>query len=88
MTYSLGDGAPEGEYAVTVLWIDPMSPYDECGDVTLHDVLKGRYLDATQSTLRASVVPGSNEIKVVAESPGGWNGGRLRDRESAQAKRQ
>ena len=75
MTYAPDDGAPEGEYVVTILYVDPTQPYDECGDVTTHDVLKGRYLDATKSELRARVVPGSNDIKVfaVAENSGGWS---------------
>lgn len=86
MTYSLDDGAPEGEYTVTVLWIDPTQPYDECGDVTIHDMLKGRYLDATKSNLRARIVPGSNEIKVLAENSGGWNSVRLREVETVRIK--
>jgi hypothetical protein len=85
MTYSPGDGAPEGEYVVTLLWIDPAT-YDECADPMTHDLLKGRYLDATKSTLRARVVAGSNEIRVNAESPGGWNRRRRRDVDAAQNK--
>ena len=87
MTYSPDDGAPEGEYSVTVLWIDPTQPYDECADVTIHDVLKGRYLDANKSTLRARVVPGRNKIEVRAENSGGWSNPRRRDLETVLSKR-
>src|SRR5262245_42998497 len=29
-TFQAGDGAPEGEYAVTVIWPDVSLPQDEC----------------------------------------------------------
>lgn len=37
-----GDGAPAGEYAVPVLWIDATLPTDECVDPFAHDRFQGR----------------------------------------------
>jgi hypothetical protein len=51
-TYGAEDGAPLGEYIVTVTWDDR-----EVGDK-----LKGRYSDSKTSTLRATVKEGANEL--------------------------
>ena len=40
-TYAAGDGAPAGEYAVTVVWPDDSQPRDECEDVVAHDRFGG-----------------------------------------------
>src|SRR5262245_40395178 len=39
MTYKFGDGAPAGEYIVTVVWVNEAVPIDECEGVDLmtHD---------------------------------------------------
>jgi hypothetical protein len=79
-TMKAGDGAPAGEYVVTVLWPDPADPADECGCPALspHDRLRGQYLDPAKTTLRATVQPGRNEV-VLRADPGarGWNLPRL-----------
>src|SRR5262245_26029225 len=49
--YGDRDGAPVGEYIVTVLW------EGEGG----YDRLKGQYSDAKRSKLRASIKPGHND---------------------------
>jgi len=51
-TYGAEDGAPLGEYIVTVTWEDR----------ELGDKLGGRYSDSTRSTLRATVKEGANEL--------------------------
>ena len=51
-TYGSRDGAPAGEYIVTIKWTDRDEP----------DRLQGRYADATTSTLRANIKEGSNEL--------------------------
>lgn len=75
-TLSANDGAPEGEYAVTVLWLDESVVYDccECPDPSIHDRLRGEYCNAAKTTLRATIRPGSNEVILHAD-PGarGWN---------------
>lgn len=81
-TRTPGDGAPPGEYVVTVLWLNHGVTVDpcECPDPTVHDRLFGAYFDGAKSTLRATVGPGPNEVTIRAD-PGarGWNLPRLQD---------
>lgn len=67
-TYQSGDGAPPGEYVVTVIWPDPDLPIDECAceDPTEHDLLCGRYADPSTSPLRATIARCPNRIVVSA----------------------
>jgi hypothetical protein len=59
-TYENGDGAPEGEYVVTVEWRPrKKSPFDREGD----DVFGGRYSNPKTSTLRARVQKEPTELK-------------------------
>ncbi|MEZ6035318.1 MAG: hypothetical protein R3C17_19670 [Planctomycetaceae bacterium] len=69
-TYSMHDGAPPGEYAVTVTWLDDSMPEDECEcpDVLLHDRLLGKYADPRTTTLWVTVLPGENQVNICAES--------------------
>lgn len=75
-TLTANDGAPEGEYAVTVLWPDESIVFDCCEnpDPATHDRLRGQYLDPATTTLRATIHPGCNEVTLHAD-PGarGWN---------------
>lgn len=60
-TYVTHDGAPTGEYVVTVYWpgkVPPGSPIGEVGP----DQLKGKYADPTTSKLRATVREQSNSF--------------------------
>jgi hypothetical protein len=52
-TYGVNDGAPAGDYVVIVTW--PVGDNDE-------DRLRGRYVDRTKSTLKATVQEGNNEL--------------------------
>lgn len=80
MTYAADDGAPEGEYVVTVTWPNDSMPLDECEcpEPSRHDRLGGLYSDARTSELRATVRPGQNEIALYPAVGGrGWNLPRL-----------
>lgn len=60
-TYSAADGAPAGEYIVTVLWQD--APSGPGGDAETPDKLGGKYASPKTSSLRAKVAAdGRNEI--------------------------
>lgn len=79
-THSSDDGAPEGEYVVTVVWPNDTIPVDECADPATHDRLNGLYLDPTKSQLRATVRAERTEITLHATVGGsGWNLPRLKD---------
>jgi hypothetical protein len=56
--YDVGDGAPEGEYALTVYW--PVS-----GMGMAPDRLKGRYADPAKPVARVTVKPGDNLIDPI-----------------------
>jgi hypothetical protein len=60
MTRSNGDGAPAGEYHVTLVWPDGSIDECECSDPALHDRLKGLYAKADQSTYRVKVGTSGN----------------------------
>lgn len=68
-TYGLNDGAPEGDYTVTVTWPDTTLPFDECecNDPWQHDQLGGTFANPAQTPLAATVLPQSNEVNIVAE---------------------
>ncbi len=60
-TLSANDGAPPGEYVVTITWCDS---YRDDGDtVTGPDRLQGRYANPQYPALRATIQPGKNELK-------------------------
>jgi hypothetical protein len=60
-TYTAGDGAPAGEYAVTVLWASGSSAIGGDAD-SGPDRLGGRYANPEKTTLRAQVREGDNEL--------------------------
>lgn len=63
-TFSQHDGAPVGDYIVTLIWRDDSIPFDdcECEDPTKHDRLGGRYADIGKSDLRVTVRARQNQI--------------------------
>lgn len=61
-TYESGDGAPSGEYAVTLFWPEPpKSPVDDPDSGP--DRLRGRYADPQKSTLRVQVSESDNQLE-------------------------
>lgn len=67
-TYAMHDGAPEGDYTVTVTWPDDSMPVDECEcvDPLLHDRLGGKYADPRKTSLLVTVLPQNNHINLSA----------------------
>jgi hypothetical protein len=65
-TYNAGDGAPAGEYVVTVTWPEPRkSPFGP----PPKDLLCGKYADRQASKLRYTVEPKpDNEIPAITVS--------------------
>ena len=67
-TYSDGDGAPAGDYAVTVeWWLSPASTSKRAGAEDLPPVnhLPKRYGAVQTSGLRVRIEPGSNELPTI-----------------------
>jgi len=66
-TYVTGDGAPQGDYVVTVYWADPAKkPRNEDEESDLPpDLLKGRFAKREASLLRAKVGAKPNEFVPV-----------------------
>jgi hypothetical protein len=63
-TYGDGDGAPEGEYRVTITW--PTTRTDpKTGDEISEDRLKGRYNDPTKGTRKVTIKVGNNELEPI-----------------------
>lgn len=59
-TYELNDGAPAGEYIVTVVWCDPPPPGSSSDAPEGPDKLKGRYVNPRNSKLRVTVQEATN----------------------------
>lgn len=59
-TYEMGDGAPTGEYAVTIVW-----PEDASKPSTF-DQLSRRYDKPNQSQWNVTIVEGNNELEPIA----------------------
>lgn len=67
MTYLDADGAPAGDYRVTIEWPaegprDPSDPNDSESEPTGPDRLRGRYANPDTSGLRATVAEGENQL--------------------------
>ena len=57
-----GDGAPEGDYAVTVTWFRIRRDGSQAGDVVRYNALPQRYAVVQTSQLRVTVNKGDNEL--------------------------
>lgn len=63
-TLNPGDGAPEGEYAITVELRQPQ----QIGEEIVRDgpnLLEAKYANPKESPLRYKVVPGKNEVPEI-----------------------
>jgi hypothetical protein len=69
-SYAGGDGAPEGEYAVTVTCFRSFSQKNASeGDESTRNVLPPRYANPATSQLRATVSAGPNELPPLQVQP-------------------
>lgn len=62
-TYELNDGAPAGEYTVTITWSDPPPPGSAPDAPEGPDKLEGRFANPKTSPLRARVEANENELE-------------------------
>ena len=71
-TYKIDDGAPEGDYTVTAIWLDESTmPIDECECVNTlqHDRFGAKYADPQKTELMATVKPQNiNEVNLCVEA--------------------
>lgn len=61
-TFAPGDGAPAGEYAVTITWPEVKPDLDGV-EVTGGDRLKGRFSDPAKSRWKVTIKEGVNELE-------------------------
>jgi hypothetical protein len=62
-SYDPADGAPSGEYTVTVVWPEPPPPNaEELGVYDQKDRLQNRFADQAKSGLTATVPEGGGEL--------------------------
>jgi hypothetical protein len=61
-TYHAGDGAPAGEYTVTVYWPGPYSSKVAVEDQLPPDRLDGQFMNPKNSSLRATVAAGPTAL--------------------------
>jgi hypothetical protein len=62
-TYVTADGAPEGDYVLTVLWYKPVKKGSDI--VEGPNVIPAKYANPATSTLRVSVKPGENALPAI-----------------------
>lgn len=69
-TYASEDGAPEGNYVVTVIWKKPKAlKFDFfVKNAEGEDLLKGAYADAKRSSLRVKIQAGT-AVKILVPQP-------------------
>jgi hypothetical protein len=61
-TFRQGDGAPAGDYQVTVVWFVARPVPGRPDESLTLNYLPARYASAATSNLRATVSPGNNEV--------------------------
>ena len=63
-TYVTADGAPEGDYVVTVLWYKPIKKGVDV--VSGPNVIPAKYANPNTSDLVVSIKPGENDLPAIA----------------------
>ncbi len=64
-SFSPGDGAPAGDYQVTVVWPEPVKPGVNSESVDRADKLRGKYADPGNSGLTATVSAASTTLPPI-----------------------
>ena len=64
-SYDPDDGAPLGEYAVTIEWPDHIIEANDPDPKPVVDRLRGAYADPQRSKFKASVVSGQNDVPPI-----------------------
>ena len=62
-TYMKDDGAPAGEYTVTIVWQDPPPPGSAADAPSGPDRLKGAYANIADSKLKVEITERPNELQ-------------------------
>ena len=68
-TYGMNDGAPAGEYRVSVSWKGPLRGVSPDQRDALPELLPARYGDPATSGIRVRVVPGNNALETIDLTP-------------------
>jgi len=68
-SYAKGDGAPEGEYTVTVTWFRSYRTGQTEDDTTTANFLPARYANPATSGLKVVVNAGDNELPPLRVLP-------------------
>lgn len=65
-SYEIGDGAPEGEYRVTVEWPDPKLLSPQLSMIQdPPDRLKNRFTNPERSTIKVRITAGKNQLEPI-----------------------
>lgn len=67
-TYKMGDGAPAGEYKISITLPGPIpgaNPKDKSAAHAGPDLLQGRYAEAEKSGLKATVTTSANQLPTI-----------------------
>ncbi|MBT5020328.1 MAG: hypothetical protein HON04_16475 [Planctomicrobium sp.] len=65
-TYRKGDGAPSGEYQVSVSWVGPLDGLDEEEEDRLRERLPRKYTRPESSGITVSISEGMNELPEIS----------------------
>ncbi len=68
-TYGMNDGAPAGEYRVSVSWKGPLHGVSPDQGDALPELLPARYGDPATSGIQVRVVPGNNALETIDLTP-------------------
>ena len=68
-TYGMNDGAPAGEYQVSISWKGPLIGISPDQRDAMPELLPPRYGDAAASGIQVRVTPGDNRLETIDLTP-------------------